>query len=165
MSSVAAGKRSWKCPECGSEEQLSVTQLDPMACEACLEKMRGGRVSANAESHTAPTGPMGIWHSLPDMTKLAVVAIAFIAGLLLGLTLGYFAGRSAAPIQNTPRTDASRQPAPVIVEKAEERPAPPGPGYKWVRGRERKDGTRGPGYWAKDPHYKGGGDPESNKRK
>lgn len=164
MSSVAAGKRSWKCPECGGEELLSITQLDPMACDACLEKMRGGRGSANSGTNLGPVGPMGIWQSLPEMTKLAIVAVGFVGGLLLGLTLGFFAGKSMAPAPITHENPNSRQSAPVIVEKEEERPDPPGPGYKWVRGRERKDGTRGSGHWAKDPFYKGNDGPSPKKK-
>ena len=163
MSSVAAGKRSWKCPDCGGEVLLSITQLDPMACDACLERMRGGKVATGQEANLGPAGPLGIWQSLPEMTKLAIVAVAFVGGLLLGLTLGFFAGKSTVPAAVSHGKQAPGQSAPVIVEKEEERPEPPGPGYKWVRGRERKDGTRGPGHWAKDPFYKGSDGPSSKK--
>ncbi|HEY0983360.1 MULTISPECIES: hypothetical protein [unclassified Schlesneria] len=153
MSSSAAGKRSWKCPECGTEELLSVTQLDPIACDVCLERMRGGNSSG---SGTQTSGPLGIWQSLPEITKLVIVAIAFITGFLLGLTLGFLAGKSVSPPPVVSSDKGTASPAlPVPTAKEEERPDPPGPGYKWVRGRQRKDGTRGPGYWAKDPHYKG----------
>jgi DNA-directed RNA polymerase subunit RPC12/RpoP len=155
MSSVSSGKRNWKCPECGSDIQLSMTQLDPIACDTCLSRMRGG--SKAERTSDASVGPIGLWQALPETTKLAVVAIGFVLGLLLGLFTGYTLGRSQSP-------ESSGH---VRIEKQEEqeevRPEPPGPGYRWVRGRERKDGTRGPGHWAKDPNYKGADAPKPKK--
>ena len=153
MSSVPSGKRQWKCPECGGEVLLSMTQLDPIACEGCLAKMKGTS-TADRSVTQASAGPLHIWQELPDATKLVVVLLSFVVGALLGLTIGYLAGKASAPrIANTghdsPGTVTSSN------EKEEERPPQPGPNYKWVRGRERKDGTRGPGHWAKDPFYKG----------
>lgn len=91
MSSIPAGKRSWKCPECGQEVLLSTTQLDPIACDTCLSKMKsGGKAAAGNAITDAVAGPMGIWQGLPEITKLAAVAIA----LAIGFAGGYFVGSS-----------------------------------------------------------------------
>lgn len=153
MASIPSGMRSWKCPECGSEVLLSMTQLDPIACDACRGKVKGTPANTDRSATTASAGPLGIWQALPETTKLAIVAMSFVVGLLVGLMAGFVAGKATAP-QVTASSSAERKVLPEI-EKEEERPDPPGPGYKWVRGRERKDGTRGPGHWAKDPFYKG----------
>ena len=149
MASIPSGKRNWKCPECGAEVLLSMTQLDPIACETCLGKMKGRSSSDRTVTESSP-GPLGIWQSLPESTKIAIAAIAFIIGLLIGLAAGYAAGKAAAPQSTTSIRVETETPK----EIEEERPEPPGPGYKWVRGRE-KNGKRGPGHWAKDPFYKG----------
>jgi DNA-directed RNA polymerase subunit RPC12/RpoP len=159
MSSVPAGKRSWKCPECGDDLFLSVTQLDPIACEACLTKMKTGSSAGSGAGGgltQMSAGPFSVWQALPETAKLGIAAAAFMVGLLIGLTMGFFVGRATVP-----RTIAGsggaigKQGGGIIEEKEEERPEPPGPGYKWVRGRTRQDGSRGPGHWAKDPFYKG----------
>ena len=170
MSSVPAGKRSWKCPDCGAEVLLSVTQLDPIACETCLAKVKGKprpTAEAGVITEAKTTGPLGVWTALPETTKLVIAAVAFVIGLLLGLMVGFAAGKATAPrIVQGSGTESSKS-SPVPVETEEERPEPPGPGYKWVRGRERKDGsgTRFPGHWAKDPLYKGEDVPSSKKKK
>ncbi len=168
MSTVPAGKRRWKCPECGSEVLLSMTQLNPIACEPCLNKLKGGGSAAVGSGiANAAAGPLGIWQGLPETTKLAVVAVALVAGLVVG----FIAGKSmalppATPSRHTSSSDSElkrtqrEESNPVESDKQRqtdvevERPEAPGPGYKWVRGREKKDGTRGAGHWAKGPHYK-----------
>ena len=168
MSTVPAGKRSWKCPECGSDVLLSKTQLNPIACEACLNKMKGGgSAAAGTGIADAAAGPLGIWQGLPETTKLAVVAVALVAGLVIGFIAGKsMASPPATPTRHTssstsePKRIPREEPKPFESDEKrqtdveEERPEAPGPGYKWVRGREKKDGTRGAGHWAKDPHYK-----------
>lgn len=157
MSSAPPGQRRWKCPQCGNEVLLSVTQLDPIACEACMAKLKSGVRTSAAGS----TGPTGLWSGLPEMTKLGIVAVA----LVLGLVIGYLVGKKSVPPVAAPPAEARHLPVKVHteesapqeepeVEQESERPPAPGPGYKWVRGRTRKDGTRGEGHWAKDPRYK-----------
>ena len=153
-----SAKRNWKCPECGNEVQLSMTQLDPIACESCVTKMKGGSTGTATE---ASAGPLAVWQALPDSTKLVAVAAAFVIGMLLGLTGGFLAGKASAPRLASAGHESGSS---VAVEKEEQRPDPPGPGYKWVRGRERKDGTRGAGHWAKDPFYKGDDAPTTKKK-
>ena len=152
--------RSWKCPECGRDVQLAVTQLDPIACDACLARMKGGRSSsAGSDISKAVAGPLGTWQALPEMIKLAAVAAALVVGLLIG----FIAGQA----MSTHSADSGAQPSHnkqvVVTDEPEERPAAPGPGYKWVRGRTHKDGSRGPGHWAKDPFYKGDDDSAGKK--
>jgi hypothetical protein len=99
-------------------------------------------------------GPMSVWQALPETAKLGIAAAAFLVGMLMGLPLGFFVGRATAPkVIASSGNVIERQNGGIIEEKEEERPEPPGPGYKWVRGRTRQDGTRGPGHWAKDPFY------------
>ena len=170
MSSVPSGKRSWNCPECGGEVFLSLTQLDPIACDACMAKIKGGSRSAAAPGVARP---LAIWAGLPDMTKLAAVVVALIAGLMIG----YIAGKgSVPPAQSSARPtseaghprskvhseESATHDEPAVAQSEDERPPAPGVGYKWVQGRKKKDGTRGEGHWAKDPHYKGDDD-SSNK--
>jgi hypothetical protein len=167
MSSVPAGKRSWKCPECGGEVLLSMTQLDPLACDACLAKMKSGHKSGTTQGIAgAIAGPLGIWQALPETTKLGLVFVALVIGLLIG----YVAGKATPPEPIGARTGTARtretthsnsttaDDDSTSKEILEDRPDPPGPGYKWVQGRKHKDGTRGSGHWAKDPHYKGDDD-------
>lgn len=151
MSAVPSGKRQWKCPECGGERLLSMTQLDPIACESCVAKMKGAP-PADRDVPQTGVGPLQVWQAFPDTTKLVIVAIAFALGLLLGLTLGFLVGKA---VTSKAVVSGHESPGAIQIEKEEERPEQPGPNYKWVRGRERKDGTRGPGHWAKDPFYKG----------
>ena len=170
MSSVPSGKRSWKCPECGGEVFLSLTQLDPIACDACMAKIKGGNRSAAAQG---VAGPLAIWTGLPDMTKLAAVFVALIAGLIIGYVTGKAtvlpSQSSARPTSEAshPRSkvhseESTTHDEPAVAKSEDDRPPAPGPGYKWVQGRKKKDGTRGEGHWAKDPHYKGDDD-SSNK--
>ena len=148
MSSVPTGKRSWKCPECGSEVLLSITQLDPIACEACVTKMKGGGSSAGAPSVAdAVAGPLGIWSGLPETTKLAVV----VGALLVGLVLGYFVGQSRAPkpASSHHSTESTSDDEYATGDDAEQRPKSPGPDYKWIPSRKHRDGTQTDGHWAK----------------
>ena len=163
MSSVPSGKRKWNCPDCGGEVLLSITQLDPIACETCMAKMKGHSGSArtsttvtNPTNSDVPAGPLGVWQSLPVTTKLAIAAMSCVVGLLLGLTVGFMVGKGTAPAATAVTRGSSNasSSAPKAEPQEEERPEAPGPGYKWVRGRERKDGTRGTGHWAKDPLYR-----------
>lgn len=154
--------RRWKCPECGREVQLAVTQLDPIACDACLAKMKGNRSSsAVSDLSNAVAGPLGTWQALPEMVKLAAVAAALVIGLLIGFIAGQIVSTRSADSAGRPEHTNTK----VVVEDepSDERPPAPGPGYKWVRGRTHKDGTRGPGHWAKDPFYKGDDDSAGKK--
>ena len=156
----SAGMRSWKCPECGRDVPLAVTQLDPIACDACLAKMKGGSSSsAGSDVSSAVAGPLGTWQALPEMVKLGAVAAALIVGLLIG----FIAGQAMSPRSADSNGGPSHAKEVVADEEPEERPPAPGPGYKWVRGRIHKDGTRGSGHWAKDPFYHG--DEESTGKK
>lgn len=166
---IPAGQRSWKCPECGKEVLLSVTQLDPIACDACLAKLRGaGKSSGGDAVAEVVAGPFGLWKALPETTKLGAVVIALLAGLGIGYLLGSTLTKGAAPAPTAASRPHDRSPShstkpadddhsevATPESKEDERPPKPGPGYKWVQGRKRKDGTRGDGHWAKDPYYKG----------
>ncbi len=163
MSSIPAGQRSWKCPQCGGEVLLSTTQLDPIACPACMAKLKSGQSATNQGLAGAVAGPLAIWQALPETTKLGIVA----AALGIGFLGGYVVGKATPPESvHTPR--AATQSRETLHPKSttsvedsssdegvEDRPAAPGPGYKWVQGRKHKDGTRGTGHWAKDPRYQG----------
>lgn len=161
MSSDSAGMRTWKCPECGRELQLSMTQLDPIACETCLARMKGkkGSKSSATGSPDAAAGPLGMWQSLPETFKLAAVAGAFVVGMLIG----FIAGQALSPRSVSSSSESTHNKEVVAEDEPEDRPPAPGPGYKWVRGRTRKDGTRGSGHWAKDPFYKGDDDSKEKK--
>ncbi|WP_010586038.1 hypothetical protein [Schlesneria paludicola] len=175
MASASPGKRIWKCPECGRDVELSVTQLDPIACDACLPKLRGGSSSATPGLTDVVTAPLGMWQSLSDTTKLAIVVVALVAGLIIGYLVGSsvgassksrsFATHSAAPVREN-RTAPKTEPTPdeddsPSMNDRETRPEAPGPDYHWVKGRLRKDGSRGEGHWAKNPTSKGNGTPAS----
>lgn len=165
MASVSPGKRLWTCPQCGNQFELSATQLDPIACDACLNQMKaGGRRNTKTGA-----GALGLWAGLPEVVKLGVVLVAFLVGLWLGYLFGKaWAPKSKvveAPISHAPLPPATRSlpPAseptkdaqadsdePAKGEDSEDRPPAPGPNYHWVRGRILKDGSRGKGYWAKN---------------
>src|SRR5271163_1077263 len=99
MSTVPPGKRSWKCPECGSEVLLSITQLDPIACDACLTNMKGsGQSGALPAVPDLIAGPLGLWTSLPEIMKFGIAA----AGLVIGFLVGYIAGQ--ATVSSQPET-------------------------------------------------------------
>lgn len=155
MPTVPAGQRSWKCPECGGEVLLSVAQLDPIACDNCLKKMTGGVRPDRTVS--AASAPLGFWSSLPDTTKLVIAVIALVSGLVIGYVAGSKSTpapthHKAAPSRDSSTTDESHAHDDSSPNhEAQERPDPPGPGYKWVKGRKHKDGTYGSGHWAKDP--------------
>lgn len=175
MASTSPGKRIWKCPECGRDVELSVTQLDPIACDACLSKLRGSSSSASPSLGGAVAAPLGFWQSLPDTTKLVIVFVALIAGLIIGYLVGSSASSASKPAPTITRsvTPARESRAPTKAESApaeddspsdgnqDTRPEAPGPDYHWVKGRLRKDGSRGEGHWAKNPTSKSGGVPAS----
>lgn len=166
MSSVPAGKRSWKCPECGTDQLLSVAQLDPIACDACLAKMKGSGSSSSTPSVAeAVAGPLGMWSALPELTKLGIV----VAALVIGLLIGYTAGKSSEPSPTAHRSSTHSSQASTSKETtkepssdeesasddaADKRPEKPGPDYKWVNRRKRPDGTYSEGHWAKETHRK-----------
>ena len=82
-----------------------MTQLDPIACDACLAKMKGGGKSRAGQGLAdAIAGPLGIWQALPEMTKLAAVVVALVIGLLIG----YVAGKMTAPPSTRSTTGSSR---------------------------------------------------------
>lgn len=148
MVDVPAGKRLWKCPDCGREIQLSVTQLDPLACDECLAKLKGTRPAASAATPLAVPG-------LPML-------LAIGGGLLvLGLIIGFIAGRASVPPapfvrptrpdhaeSSSPKTEPST-PASEPEDDTPDEATRPGPNYKWVRGYTRKDGVKVKGHWAK----------------
>jgi hypothetical protein len=85
MVDVPAGKRLWKCPDCGREVLLSVTQLDPLACEECLAKLKGNR---------SPSAAAATPLALPGLPILLAIG----GGLLVfGLIIGFVAGRMSVP--------------------------------------------------------------------
>ena len=92
MSSAPPGKRVWNCPDCGGEVLLSMTQLDPLACPACVTKLKGGgsTTSSGLGATGAAGGPLQIVTALPESVRLAGVGIV---ALLLGLLIGFVAGR------------------------------------------------------------------------
>ena len=163
MSSVPAGKRRWNCPDCGSEVLLSITQLDPMACPECLAKLKGN--SAVKKSEAGAAGSVGSavssLQALPEIAKLAGVGLV---ALVLGLLIGFVAGRVTAlePVvsrDSSPTRSNSTRSADREEERDAQADAPdestrPGPGYKWVKGYTRKDGVKVKGHWARDPNYR-----------
>lgn len=163
MSSVPAGKRRWNCPDCGTEVLLSVTQLDPMACPDCLAKLKGGGSVKKAEAGAA--GSVGsVVQSLqaqPEIVKLAGVGLV---ALVLGLLIGFIAGRATAPETAASRDSSPARPVSTRSADRDEEPEAkadtpdestrPGPGYKWVRGYTRKDGVKVKGHWSRDPNYR-----------
>jgi len=170
MSSVPAGKRVWNCPDCGGEVLLSVTQLDPLACPACVAKLKGGSspTSAGSEATGGTVDPLQIVMAQPMSLKLAAIGIAsLLIGLLLGLSIGFFAGRATAPQSTAPSRGSASPDSPSsrstarareldtepTVEVEVGRPdesTRPGPGYKWVKSYTRKDGVKVKGHWARD---------------
>jgi hypothetical protein len=76
----------------------------------------------------------------------------------MGFKLGSESGSGPAPVhraashpKSTPVEEPESHEDSTSNPETEERPDPPGPGYKWVKGRKHKDGTYGKGHWAKDP--------------
>jgi hypothetical protein len=158
MSSAPDGKRSWKCPECGAEVLLSITQLDPMACDACLPKMKkAGKSSAGPIVADAVAGPLSLWQRLPETTKLGAVVVALVVGLVAGYLAGKASVHPSTPAigerrhanESVPAEERTTSHEAASEDHADVRPDPPGPGYKWVPGRKHKDGTRGEGHWTK----------------
>ena len=170
MSSAPPGKRVWNCPDCGGEILLSITQLDPLACPACVTKLKGGSSPTNAGSGVtgATGGPLQIVAALPESVKLAGVGIV---ALLLGLLIGFVAGRVTAP-QSTvaergssvpaasPSRESSRSTSRAKDIEADEElitevehpneATRPSPGSKWSKGYTRKDGVKVKGHWMRE---------------
>ena len=166
MSEVPDGKRQWKCPECGQGVLLSVTQLDPMACDACRTKMAAGSPNRGLGAIAGAANPLGFWQALPDMMKLGLVFGGLVIGLIAGFVLGQWTAMHSSASRGGSHTGVqTSQPTQANEAVEEERPEPPGPGYKWVRGRTRVDKTRGPGHWAKDPLHKADEEDDSPKKK
>lgn len=157
MVDVPAGKRLWKCPDCGRDVVLSVTQLDPLACDECVAKIKGSR--------SAPAGGSFAVPGLP-------VLIGIGAGLLVfGLVVGFIGGRMSVPPapfvrptrpapeshsagESRPPAGTARPTEPVTGDAPADDEGPdeatrPGANYKWVRGYTRKDGTKVKGHWSK----------------
>ena len=167
MSFVPAGKRRWNCPDCGAEVLLSITQLDPMACEACLAKLKGGGSSGKGGGAAADTvgNVLQTVNAQPVGVKLAAVGIiALLVGLLIGGPIGFVAGRVTAPptaasrdassSKPTANRSADRDEAPAMHDEAPDESTRPGPGHKWVKSYTRKDGVKVKGHWARDPNYR-----------
>ena len=147
MVDVPAGKRLWKCPDCGRELLLSVTQLEPLACEECLAKLKGRR---------SPSAATATPLALPGLPILLAIGGAL---LVIGLIIGFVAGRMSVPpppfVRPTrPAGETARSAEPSSPEAAVEDEGPdeatrPGANYKWVRGYTRKDGVKVKGHWSK----------------
>lgn len=149
--------RKWVCPECGKTVELSIFQLDPLACEECLAKREQKSPEASAVEAV---------RTMPDFVKLAG---ALLVGLVLGLGVGFAAGRLTAPKaplearSETPRKstttaskadsepDGDASKADASADDGPDESTRPGTNYKWVRGYTRKDGVKVKGHWAKDP--------------
>ena len=153
MADIAAGQRKWKCPDCGTEVLLSITQLDPMACDACLAKLKQGR------SKPVKTAVPGMPALPSGLLSLLVVGGAM---LVFGLAIGFVLGRISAPApvirptrpdDETKAPGRSSEPATEAETEAPDESTRPGDGYKWVRGHTRKDGVKVKGHWAKDPNF------------
>lgn len=165
MTTVPAGQRLWKCPDCGKEVALSITQLDPIACDQCVAKLKGGRGQAASSTGSGQAG-------LESKIFALLPLIAVGGGLLLvGLLVGFIAGRASAPpppfvrpTRPTEETAESQSKEPAVIREGDipDEWTRPGPGYKWVRGYQRKDGTQVKGYWAKDSKYV---EPQKERRK
>lgn len=173
MSSAPPGKRVWNCPDCGGEVLLSMTQLDPLACPACVTKLKGGSSPAKTGSGVTgaaggPLQPLQIVAALPESVKLAGVGIV---ALLLGLLIGFVAGRVTAP-QSTvaargssvPAASPSREPSrstsrakeieadeePIMEAERPNEATRPSPNSKWSKGYTRKDGVKVRGHWMRE---------------
>ena len=163
MSSIPAGKRRWNCPDCGGEVLLSITQLDPLACEACLAKLKGG--GSSGKGSAAAVDPVGnvlqTVNAQPVGVKLAGVGIL---AMLVGLLIGFAAGRVSAPqtaaspaaasSNPTVTRSTSRDEEPALHDQTPDESTRPGPGHRWVKGYTRKDGVKVKGHWARDPNYR-----------
>ena len=170
MSSAPPGKRVWNCPDCGGEVLLSMTQLDPLACPACVTKLKGGgsTTSSGLGATGAAGGPLQIVTALPESVRLAGVGIV---ALLLGLLIGFVAGRVTAP-QSTaavrgssvPAASPSREPSrstsrakdieadeePIMEDERPNEATRPSPGSKWSKGYTRKNGVKVKGHWMRE---------------
>jgi len=151
---LAERTRKWKCPDCGRELSLSVTQLDPVACDECLARLKGSPAASVAAAS-------GITVSPPVLIAAACVLLA--VGGLLGLVAGFAAARILMPAAPASVSDGAKSPASHPQQPPESPSEPkadtpdestrPGPGYRWVRGYTRKDGVKVKGHWARDPSY------------
>jgi hypothetical protein len=154
MSSVPAGQRRWKCPDCGREILLSITQLDPMACELCLQKLKGGHSGSSKESQN-PISPVQVPSGLVPL--LIVGLVMLVVGIMIGVVLGRTTVPASPAIRPARSDEASHRSTPDLAPSSASRDdqepdesSRPGPGYKWVRGYTRKDGVAVKGHWAKD---------------
>ncbi|MBM4075134.1 MAG: hypothetical protein FJ267_05775 [Planctomycetes bacterium] len=155
---------------------MSITQLDPLACEDCLTKLKGGKSAKRSDEITGGSSNLS---AVPDMLKIAGGALI---GLLVGLAIGFGIGRMTAPrgdssntsSQSTERSRREYQKTSPITrsnrdsndrdletrsstdeKSASQSNSPdestkPGPGYRWVNEYTRKDGSKVKGHWAKD---------------
>jgi Na+/glutamate symporter len=109
-----------------------MTQLDPIACDACLAKMKGhGNSGAHGVSE-AVAGPLGMWQTLPEAMKIGIAAAALVIGLLIGLVIGFVAGQATSSNSADAKMESTHAKESSSAEEPEDRPTPPGPGYKWV---------------------------------
>lgn len=135
---------------------LSITQLDPLACVACLAKLKEGGAAADPVGNVLQTV-----NAQPVGVKLAGVGII---ALLIGLLIGFVAGRVAAPqtvvsstaspSKPTATRSADRDEESSLHDQAPDESTRPGPGHRWVKGYTRKDGVKVKGHWARDPNYR-----------
>lgn len=141
---------------------LSITQLDPLACDACLAKLKGGSSGKGGGSAADPVGTvLQTVNAQPVGVKLAGVGIT---ALLFGLLIGFAAGRVTAPQTAATQAASSSKPAATRSAERDEEPAThdetpdestrPGPGHRWIKGYTRKDGVKVKGHWARDPNYR-----------
>lgn len=122
-----------------------MTQLDPVACDDCLARLKGAR-NATA-TNPAPA--------------FALPAITLLIGLVIGGVTGFVAGRLTSPTSPAPTVSKPTQglkPAPPVTipgdvtdSNGPDESTRPGPDYRWVRGYTRKDGVKVKGHWARDP--------------
>lgn len=154
---MSTDTRKWVCPECGKTVELSIFQLDPLACDACLARRKQKSPEASAVEAVK---------TMPDIIKLAG---ALLIGLVLGLGVGFAAGRMTAPSgpvearseaprkststasKSAPSSDDEASKADASADDGPDESTRPGANYKWVRGYTRKDGVKVKGHWAKDP--------------
>ena len=131
-----------------------------MACPECLAKLKGSTSVKKADGGAAG-GVGSTVQSLsaqPEIVKLAGVGLI---ALLLGLLIGFIAGRATAPeaaasldSSSTRSPSTNREEEPEAKAQAPDESTRPGPGYKWVKGYTRKDGVRVKGHWARDPNHR-----------
>jgi len=142
---------------------LSITQLDPLACEACLAKLkRGGPWGKGGGAAADPVGNV-LQTVNAQSVGVKLVGVGILA-LLVGLLIGFVTGRVSAPQTAAPTAASSSKPAATRSAERNEVPAThdetpdestrPGPGHRWIKGYTRKDGVQVKGHWARDPNYR-----------